>query len=165
MAIATPKLAGLSEVAATPENLAKGFRVDEPLTSLEQVGNYNNFYEFSTDKESVAVAAAGFVTKPWTVAIEGMVHKPKVFDLDEILRLGPLEERVYRMRCVEGWSMVIPWAGLPLARLLERVEPMGTQNLSLFKRYSIPPACRARRARFFPGPTWKGCGWTRRCIR
>jgi sulfoxide reductase catalytic subunit YedY len=133
MAIQTPKLAGLSEVAASPENIAKGFHVDEPMTSLEQVGNYNNFYEFSTDKESVAVAATGFVTKPWTVAVEGMVHKPKVFDLDEILRLGPLEERVYRMRCVEGWSMVIPWAGLPLARLLERVEPMGGAKFVAFQ--------------------------------
>ncbi len=92
MAIKTPKLSGLSEVAATPENIAKGFRVDEPMTSLEQVGNYNNFYEFSTDKESVAVAAAGFVTKPWTVAVEGMVHKPKVFDLDEILRPRNLDQ-------------------------------------------------------------------------
>ncbi|HEV8058615.1 MAG TPA: protein-methionine-sulfoxide reductase catalytic subunit MsrP [Gemmataceae bacterium] len=138
MAIETPKLSGLAQVAATPENIAKGFRVDEPLTSLEQVGNYNNFYEFSTDKESVAVAAAGFVTKPWTVAVEGMVHKPKVFDLDEILRLGPLEERVYRMRCVEGWSMLIPWAGLPLARLLERVEPMGSAKYVAFQTLLDP---------------------------
>jgi sulfoxide reductase catalytic subunit YedY len=138
MAIETTKLSGLSEVAATPENLAKGFRVDEQMTPLEQVGNYNNFYEFSTDKESVAVAAAKFVSKPWTVAVEGMVHKPKVFDLDEVFRLGPLEERIYRMRCVEGWSMVIPWAGLPLARLLNRVEPMGSAKYVAFQTLLDP---------------------------
>ena len=123
MAVETPASQDLSVAAPTPQDVARGFRVDEPMTTLESVGNYNNFYEFTTDKEAVAAAAAGFVARPWTVAVEGMVHKPKVFDLDEVLRLGPLEERVYRMRCVEGWSMVIPWAGLPLSRLLDRVEP------------------------------------------
>jgi methionine sulfoxide reductase catalytic subunit len=108
------------------------------MSTLEQVGNYNNFYEFTTDKEAVAGAAAGFVTRPWTVAVEGMVHRPKVFDLDEVLRIGSLEERVYRMRCVEGWSMVIPWLGLPLARLLERVEPMGGAKYVAFQTLFDP---------------------------
>ena len=145
--------------------MARGFRIDEPMTPLERIGNYNNFYEFTTDKEGVAAAAAGFVARPWTVGVEGMVHKPKIFDLDEVLQLGPLEERVYRMRCVEGWSMVIPWAGLPLARLLDRVEPMGSASMSRSKPCSIPPASPAKRGRSCIGPTSKGCGWMKPCIR
>ncbi len=121
----TPTLAGLQASLAGPAGIASGFRVDEPMTPLRSVSNYNNFYEFTTNKESVAAAAAGFVSKPWQVAVGGMAHKPKVFDLDELMKSIPLEERVYRMRCVEGWSMVIPWSGFPLAKLLERVEPMG----------------------------------------
>jgi sulfoxide reductase catalytic subunit YedY len=138
MPVETPTLDGLSVAPATAEDLARGYRTDEPMTSLDRVGNYNNFYEFTTDKEGVAAAAAGFVSRPWTVAVDGMVHKPKVFDLDEILRLGPLEERVYRMRCVEAWSMVIPWAGLPLARLLDRVEPMGSAKYVAFQTLHDP---------------------------
>jgi sulfoxide reductase catalytic subunit YedY len=138
MPIETPTLDGLSVAPATAEDMARGYRTDEPMTSLDRVGNYNNFYEFTTDKEGVAAAAAGFVSRPWTVAVDGMVHKPKAFDLDEILRLGPLEERVYRMRCVEAWSMVIPWAGLPLARLLDRVEPMGSAKYLAFQTLHDP---------------------------
>ena len=156
---------GLSTNPATPGDVARGFRTEEPMTTLQQVGNYNNFYEFTTDKEGVAAAAAGFVSRPWTVAVDGMVHKPKVFDLDEVLRLGPLEERVYRMRCVEGWSMVIPWAGLPLARLLDRVEPMGRQSMSRSRPCSTPPGCQDQRGSCSTGLTSRGCGWTRRCTR
>jgi len=124
-AIETSTLPGLSLAPTTAGDLERGFRTDEPMSTLQQVGNYNNFYEFTTDKEGVASEAAGFVSRPWTVAVDGLVHKPKVFDLDELIRLVPPEERVYRMRCVEGWSMVISWDGLPLSRLLDRVEPMG----------------------------------------
>jgi sulfoxide reductase catalytic subunit YedY len=132
MAVETPTLSGLPVIPTGSEDVARGFRVDEPMTSLERVGNYNNFYEFTTNKEGVAAAAAGFVSKPWTVNVDGMVHKPKIFDLDEVLRLAPIEERIYRMRCVEAWSMVIPWAGIPLAKLLERVEPMGNARYVAF---------------------------------
>jgi len=134
----TPALTGLSAAPDGPGGLASGFRVDEPMTPLRRVSNYNNFYEFSTDKESVAEAAAGFVSKPWQVEVGGMVHKPKVFDLDELMKAMPLEERVYRMRCVEGWSMVIPWSGFPLAQLLERVEPMGSVEYVAFETLLDP---------------------------
>ncbi len=137
-AIETRELAGLSITAAQPEDAAQGFRTDEQKSTLQQIGNYNNFYEFTTDKEAVALAAKGFVSRPWTVAVAGMVHKPKVFDLDEVLRLGSLEERVYRMRCVEGWSMVIPWVGLPLARLLDRVEPKADARYVAFQTLLDP---------------------------
>ena len=126
------------------------------MTTLQQVGNYNNFYEFTTDKEGVAAAAAGFVSRPWTVAVDGMVHKPKVFDLDEVLRLGPLEERVYRMRCVEGWSMVIPWAGLPLARLLDRVEPMGGAKYVAFQTLLDPARFPGQRGSVLDWPYVEG---------
>jgi methionine sulfoxide reductase catalytic subunit len=138
MAVETPTLPGLQVIPTGPEDVVRGFRVDEPKTSLERVGNYNNFYEFTTNKEGVAAAAVGFVSKPWTVNVDGMVHKPKIFDLDEVLRLAPIEERIYRMRCVEAWSMVIPWAGIPLAKLLERVEPMGNARYVAFQTLLDP---------------------------
>ncbi|CAN5607863.1 protein-methionine-sulfoxide reductase catalytic subunit MsrP [soil metagenome] len=120
----TPKGEKFSGFAkpTSEEGLGAGFTVNEKLTPLEDIINYNNFYEFSTDKGSVASESKAFLTKPWTVSVEGLVNKPRTFDLDELLSF-PLEERVYRLRCVEGWSMVIPWIGFPLARLLEEVEP------------------------------------------
>ena len=112
----------LAAVATSDEGMKKAFTVNEKLTSLEDITNYNNFYEFSTNKQQVASEAKGFVSRPWSVSVEGLVNKPKVFDLDELLKIQQ-EERVYRHRCVEGWSMVIPWIGFPLAKLLEKVEP------------------------------------------
>ncbi|MEP7272662.1 MAG: protein-methionine-sulfoxide reductase catalytic subunit MsrP [Acidobacteriota bacterium] len=97
----------------------------EAANAFEDITNYNNFYEFSTSKQGVAPRAKAFVTRPWTVEVSGLVHKPKTFDLDDLLKLAPLEDRIYRLRCVEAWSMVIPWLGLPLARVLNEVEPMG----------------------------------------
>ena len=106
-----PRVEGdkIAEVAKAPAEAAvkEGFAVNDQLTPLESITNYNNFYEFDTSKSGVAYAAKGFVTRPWTVAVEGFVNKPKVFDIDELLKF-PLEERIYRLRCVEGWSMVIP---------------------------------------------------------
>ena len=100
--------------SATDNRIREGFTVNEKLTSIEDITNYNNFYEFSTNKQSVASESRGFVTKPWAVAVGGLVNKPTTFDLEELLKF-PQEERVYRLRCVEGWSMVIPWIGFPLA--------------------------------------------------
>src|SRR5439155_16012596 len=80
----------------------------EKATDFEDITNYNNFYEFSTDKQAVAQVAKNFVTRPWTVSVQGLVHKPRVFDIDDLLKIAPLEDRVYRHRCVEAWSMVIP---------------------------------------------------------
>src|SRR5437773_8698479 len=114
---ARPKIADLV-TPSTDDALARGFRVNEPQTSFVDITNYNNFYEFSTEKRAVASEARGFATKPWSVSVEGLVSKPKVFDLDDLLKLVPQEERIYRLRCVEGWSMVIPWIGFPLNALL-----------------------------------------------
>ena len=104
------------------EAVKQGYAVTDTLTPLEAITNYNNFYEFDTAKSGVARAAKGFVTRPWSVSVDGLVNKPGIFDLDELLKF-PLEERIYRLRCVEGWSMVIPWIGFPLYKLLEKVEP------------------------------------------
>jgi sulfoxide reductase catalytic subunit YedY len=98
--------------------------MDKP-TPYKDVTTYNNFYEFGLDKDDPVKYAGALKTRPWTVSVEGAVGKPRVFDLDELLKLAPMEERVYRMRCVEGWSMVIPWVGYPLAELIKRVEPTG----------------------------------------
>jgi len=122
---------------APQEGIKSGFTANEKLTSLEDITNYNNFYEFDTDKRSVAAAAKGFVTKPWTVSVDGLVNKPRVFELDELLRF-PLEERIYRLRCVEGWSMVIPWVGFPLAKLLDQVEPNSQARYVAFQTLLDP---------------------------
>ena len=95
----------------------------EEKTPFKDVTHYNNFYEFGTDKYSPAERAGSLKTRPWVVAVEGEIKRPKVYDADELLKLAPLEERVYRLRCVEGWSMVIPWIGYPLSELIKRVEP------------------------------------------
>ena len=106
------------------ENLNKSaFSTDEELTSYEAVTTYNNFYEFSTDKRGPAELAQGFKSRPWTIAVEGEINKPKTYDVDELIKLFPPEERIYRLRCVEAWSMVIPWVGFPLQKLIQHVEP------------------------------------------
>jgi methionine sulfoxide reductase catalytic subunit len=104
----------------------------EAATGYADITNYNNFYEFSTDKRGVALEAKGFVSRPWTVEVGGRAHKPKTFDLDDLLKLASLEDRVYRLRCVEAWSMVIPWLGFPLAKLLNEVQPMAEAKFVKF---------------------------------
>lgn len=99
------------------------FNTDEELTPYEDVTSYNNFYEFSTLKREPAELAKDFVSRPWTLEVEGEVNKPKTYDVDELIGLVDLEERIYRLRCVETWSMVIPWVGFPLVDLVKLAEP------------------------------------------
>ncbi len=109
-----------------PPDIQAGQTTDElgdSLTDYYDITHYNNYYEFSVHKEQVADLARDFPTDPWTIEVGGLVHKPRIFGLEDLLRLFPQEERVYRLRCVEGWSMVIPWLGFPLAALLQMVEP------------------------------------------
>ena len=113
------KLAALAGVRST----VSGAVTMEKPTAYDDVTGYNNFYEFGTDKGDPAKNAHTLKTRPWTVAIEGEVKKPKVYDLDELLKLSAMEERVYRLRCVEGWSMVIPWVGYSLGELLKQAQP------------------------------------------
>ncbi len=104
----------------------------EKPTSYKDVTSYNNFYEFGTEKDDPARYAHTLKPRPWTVSVEGAVAKPKVFDIEDLLKLAPLEERVYRLRCVEGWSMVIPWVGYSLSELIRRVEPTGSAKFIEF---------------------------------
>jgi len=137
--IEKPKGETLVTVANSASNNAahNGFPTNEKLTAIQDITNYNNFYEFSTDKQGVAPASAGFVTKPWNVLVGGLVNKPTNFALEDLLKF-PQEERVYRLRCVERWSMVIPWVGFPLASLLAKVEPTAQAKYVAFQTLYDP---------------------------
>ena len=133
---------GVSLAALLPRSVRAGekladakkslYTVSEALTPYEDVTRYNNFYEFGTSKEDPAINAVSLKTRPWTVTVEGEVNKPRVFDIEELLKMAPLEERIYRMRCVEAWSMVVPWVGFPLAELIKQVEPTGNAKFVEF---------------------------------
>jgi sulfoxide reductase catalytic subunit YedY len=125
-----------------------GYGQGEKLTPYEAVTGYNNFYEFGTGKEDPARNAKNFRTRPWTVRIDGEVLKPRTMDIDEVMRLAPLEERIYRHRCVEGWSMVVPWIGFPLAELLKQVQPNSNARYVAFESFYDP--------RQMPQGAWAG---------
>jgi sulfoxide reductase catalytic subunit YedY len=121
------------------EGLVKGVvRVGEMATPKRSITNYNNFYEFTTNKDGVAAASKNFKTDGWKIEVGGLVGKPKTFDLDDFRKLAPPEERVYRHRCVEAWSMVVPWAGFSVKKLLEKVEPQGSAKYVAFETLMDP---------------------------
>jgi sulfoxide reductase catalytic subunit YedY len=128
----------------------------EKATAFDDITNYNNFYEFSTNKGGVAPRAKNFVTRPWAVEVGGMVHKPKTFDVDDLTKLAPLEDRVYRFRCVEAWSMIIPWLGIPLKRLLDEVEPTGSAKYVAFTTLFDPERMPNQRSDVLPWPYVEG---------
>ena len=115
----------LAPLAAVPSRVPGAMVLDKP-TSYQDATGYNNFYEFGTEKDDPARNAHTLRTSPWGVEVEGLVHKPGRFGVEDLLKLSTLEERVYRLRCVEGWSMVIPWVGYSLAALIARVQPLGS---------------------------------------
>ena len=127
------------KLIATPN---PNFVLKDESTSYQYVTGYNNFYEFGTDKSDPAAYAHSLQTRPWTVTIEGLVKKPMTLDIDALLKLAPMEERIYRMRCVEGWSMVIPWDGYSLSKLLNQVQPLGSAKyvefITLADRKQMP---------------------------
>ena len=125
------------ELASLPGKASPLSTMERP-TSFEDATTYNNYYEFGTDKSDPARHAGSLITRPWTVVVEGEVAKPKTFDVEELLKLAAQEERIYRMRCVEGWSMVIPWVGYPLAELIKRVEPTGNAKFIEFVTLADP---------------------------
>ncbi len=151
-ALAAAALGGLPERArAAPLTFSKSaFSTDEPLTPKSDVTSYNNFYEFGVEKSDPAGYAASLKTSPWSVKIDGMVSKPATFALEDILKAVTLEERVYRLRCVEGWSMVIPWTGFPLSALLHRVEPLGAAKYVAFETIVRPSEMRGQKGWFQP---------------
>jgi sulfoxide reductase catalytic subunit YedY len=134
-----PPAAGTADDAASKLDARPSpFSTMERPTPREDVTGYNNFYEFGTDKSDPKRYAKSLRIRPWTVAIEGEVAKPGRFDADDLRRLAPLEERIYRLRCVEGWSMVIPWIGYPFSELMKRVEPTGAAKFVEFVTLADP---------------------------
>ena len=111
------------------------FSTDEPQTSEKDVTHYNNYYEFGTDKPDPARNATKFVTSPWSVSVEGEVNKPRKFDIEELRKMAPLEERIYRHRCVEAWSIVVPWIGYSFNTLIKAVDPKPTAKFVAFQTY------------------------------
>jgi methionine sulfoxide reductase catalytic subunit len=120
----------LTDVKKTSYNVG-----NEKITPLEAITHYNNFYEFGTDKSDPSANATNFRTNPWTLKVEGEVAKPLTFDCDALFKIAPLEERIYRHRCVEAWSVVVPWIGFPLSALLKQAEPTPKAKYVAFESY------------------------------
>ena len=139
---------------------------DEKWNSFEDITSYNNFFEFGTGKDDPARYAGRLKTSPWKVKIDGLCAKPADYLLEDLIKPFQLEERIYRLRCVEAWSMVIPWVGIPLSSILKRAEPTAEGDV----RRVHDAAAAVRDAGPEPGEpragrTWKVCGWTRPCTR
>jgi sulfoxide reductase catalytic subunit YedY len=135
---------------------SKTYDLEEEKTPYKDVTQYNNFYEFSTSKDEPAGLAHTLKTRPWTVTVEGEVHKPKTFDIEELLKLAAMEERVYRLRCVEAWSMVVPWLGYPLAELIKQVEPTGNAKFVEFVTLHDPMQMPGQRSSVLEWPYNEG---------
>jgi sulfoxide reductase catalytic subunit YedY len=130
--------------------------LNSPVTPFADITSYNNYYEFATDKESVATLAQNFPTSPWQVEVYGMVAKPRTYSVDELITLFPPDERIYRLRCVEAWSMVIPWLGFPLHQLLEQVEPTPQARFVRFESMYDPEEMPGQKSAFYPWPYQEG---------
>jgi len=158
IALSACGLASPTPAPASTTNLKTSQATDElgdPLTPYATITHYNNFYEFSLDKEAVAERAQNFKTSPWTVQVGGLVHKPRTFGLEDLLKFEQ-EERIYRLRCVEGWSMVIPWVGFPLSKLLAQVEPLARAKYVRFETLLDPQQMPGQRDGFFKWPYAEG---------
>lgn len=142
-------------IAATRSSVAGALVMDKP-TPYGDVTAYNNFYEFGTDKTDPAQNASSLKTSPWTVAVEGACLKPRSFDLDGLKRLAPMEDRIYRLRCVEGWSMVVPWVGWSLSQLLKQVEPTGNAKYVEFTSMADASQMPGVRSRVLEWPYTEG---------
>jgi methionine sulfoxide reductase catalytic subunit len=145
--------------ATTQDLPAAGAVSDElgdSLTPYEAVAGYNNYFEFSTDKEDVAPLAKDFVTTPWTVEVGGLVESPKTYAVEDLITLFGQEERIYRLRCVEAWSMVIPWVGFPVARLLEDAGPTGDAKYVRFEAVYDPKQMPGQKSNWYEWPYVEG---------
>lgn len=140
------------------ENVQKNaaMSTDEKPNSFRDITSYNNFYEFGTDKTDPARNAGKFRTNPWQIRVEGLCNKPRTFDLDAIFKLAPIEERIYRHRCVEAWSMVVPWNGYSLSALLKAAEPTAKAKFVAFETYFDPAQMPAARFAGMPFPYIEG---------
>ena len=133
------------------------YTLDRPLTDEKTAATYNNYYEFTTDKDEVAQLAQKFTIRPWTVEVGGLCSKPKTWDIDQLAKSFPLEERLYRHRCVEAWSMAVPWIGFPLASLLKAAEPMPTAKFVRFVSVNRPSEMPGiKDEKWYPWPYFEG---------
>ncbi|MFT3890265.1 MAG: protein-methionine-sulfoxide reductase catalytic subunit MsrP [Anaerolineales bacterium] len=157
LASCAPKATETS-VSNTPlPNLpSKMDELGDPANSLEDISNYNNFYEFTTDKVGVAPLSQKFNPKPWTVEVSGLVNKPQTFGIEDLLSKFTQEERIYRLRCVEAWSMVIPWTGFTLSSLLKEVEPTSDAKFVRFETVYRPDEMPGQKSPFYPWPYQEG---------
>jgi sulfoxide reductase catalytic subunit YedY len=153
LGLATGLMAKGAGAAPLVASKAGAYAVPEPITSKEDITSYNNFYEFGTDKGDPASYAASLKTTPWTVKVDGLVAKPTEYALEDFVKPFAIEERIYRHRCVEGWSMVIPWDGFPLADVLKRAEPLGSAKYVAFETLLRPTEMPGQNA-FFPVLAW-----------
>ena len=160
----SPATAASSE-PSREELLRQGFVVDEESTRELYITNYNNFYEFTTSKEGVAALAADFKTDGWQVKVDGLVDKPRAFTIDQLHGLSKPQERIYRMRCVEGWSMVIPWVGVPLAHLLEAVAPQASARYVAFETLLDVSRMPGQQSNILQWPYVEGLRLMKPCIR
>ena len=149
VAESTPETAGITRPAFSDE-------LGNPANTFEEITSYNNYYEFSTNKEAVKPLAESFNASPWTVEVTGMVAKPKTFGIEDLLAMFPQEERIYRLRCVEAWSMVIPWNGFTLASLLKAVEPTSDAQYVRFETVYRPEEMKGQGSPFYPWPYQEG---------
>lgn len=145
-----------SEFCDSAQSSSRFDELGDKLTDCESIINYNNFYEFTEAKEGVARLARDFQTSPWAVQVGGLVNKPQTFDIDDLLKKYPTEERIYRLRCVEAWSMVIPWIGFPLARLLKDVEPTSKARYVRFETLYDPEQMPGQKSAVYPWPYVEG---------
>ena len=149
--VLSPGLASAAAPALAPLAATRNaaFSVTDTPTKVDAATTYNNFYEFGVNKDDPSRLGHTLRPRPWTVQVDGFVNKPKTFDIDELIKLFPLEERVYSLRCVEAWSMVIPWIGFPLASLLKRVEPTAQAKFVEFTTVLDPNQFPAQKPGFF----------------
>ena len=158
-AVATPaptSSAGSPDAGGTAAGGQLTDELGDPANTYEQITNYNNYYEFDTDKQAVAKLAANFPTSPWSVQVGGLVRNPKTYGIEDILKTFEQEERIYRLRCVEAWSMVIPWQGFPLAKLLKEVEPTADAKYLRFESVLDPENMPGQRSNWFDWPYVEG---------
>src|SRR5919197_553888 len=150
------------KATSSPENEPANLPTDkkdelgDPANSFYDITNYNNYYEFSVDKTAVNPLSKDFVTKPWTVEVYGLVKNKKTYGIEDLLKKFPQEERIYRLRCVEAWSMVIPWNGFPLASLLKEVEPTSNAKYVRFETVYRPKEMPGQSSPFYPWPYQEG---------
>ncbi|GAB4505239.1 MAG: protein-methionine-sulfoxide reductase catalytic subunit MsrP [Anaerolineales bacterium] len=147
---------GPGSEASLPSANGKMDELGDAVNSYEDITHYNNFYEFSTDKQAVARLSENFQTSPWTLEVGGLVAHPKTYGIEDLLKLFPQEERIYRMRCVEGWSMVIPWNGFPLASLLKEAQPTSDAQYVRFEALYNPQEMPGQSSPFYPWPYQEG---------